>query len=186
VDEIYAILTQGKMESGGQAAGGLAQILPIATVTGMAGLIEALAAPPYNNEADLAELGRSLSFEVDDLFPVADALNILRFADLREGRIQLTADSARFAQLDGLDGDERKAMFAQHLLHHVPLAAHIVSVLSKRADHQAPRTRFEDELEDHVSHEVAEATLPRPATIPLGLPPNDINFTVETHVKLSR
>jgi NitT/TauT family transport system ATP-binding protein len=39
----------------------------------MAGLMEALAQPPYNGQAELADLGRTLNLEIDDLFPVADA-----------------------------------------------------------------------------------------------------------------
>jgi hypothetical protein len=109
-----------------------------------------------DNEADLAELARSLSFEVDDLFPVVDALSIFHFAELKDGQLTLTPDGARFVQLDS---DERKAMFAEHLLHFVPLASHIADVLSKREDHRAPRRRFQDELEDHLSHEAADATM---------------------------
>jgi NitT/TauT family transport system ATP-binding protein len=84
------------------------------------------------------------------LFPVADALSILRFAELKDGQVTLTAAGARFAQLDS---DEHKAMFAEHLRRFVPLASHISDVLNTREDHQAPRRRFEDELEDHLSHE---------------------------------
>jgi len=156
VDEIYSVLTKRKIEPAAPAASAIAQILPRAAVGAIAGLIEAVAASPYHNQADLAELARSLSFEVDDLFPVADALNILRFADLKDVELTLTPDGAQFAQLGT---DERKAAFAQHLLRHVPLAAHIADVLSKRGEHQAPRRRFQDELEDHLSHEAAEATM---------------------------
>jgi NitT/TauT family transport system ATP-binding protein len=156
VDEIYSILTKRKVETSTGAAGSIAQILPRATVNAMLGLIEAVAAPPWRNEADLADLARSLNFEVDDLFPVADALSILRFAELKDVRLTLTPAGAQFAQLDT---DERKAMFGQHMLHHVPLAAHICDVLSKRDGHTAPRRRFQDELEDHLSHEAADSTL---------------------------
>jgi len=31
--------------------------------------------------------------------------------------------------------------------------------LNTREDHRAPRRRFQDELEDHLSHEAAEATM---------------------------
>ena len=152
VDEIYYVLTKRKPETGPT----LAQILPRATVNGIAGLIEALAAPPYNAQADLAQLARSLSFEVDDLFPIADALNILHFAELMDGELKLAPDGLQFAQLGS---DERKALFANHLLHYVPLAAHISDVLNKREGHQAPRSRFQDELEDHLSQEAAESTI---------------------------
>jgi NitT/TauT family transport system ATP-binding protein len=122
----------------------------------MADLIEAVGAPPYRDRAGLTELERSLSFEVDDLFSATDALNILRFADLKDGKLTLTSDGAQFAQLGTY---ERKALFAQHLLRYVPLAAHISDVLTKRGEHQAPRRRFQDELEDYVSHEAADATI---------------------------
>jgi NitT/TauT family transport system ATP-binding protein len=97
-----------------------------------------------------------LSFEVDDLFPVADALNILHFAELKDGQVTLSPAGEQFVQLDS---DERKAMFAEHLRHFVPLASHISDVLSTREDHRAPRRRFQDELEDHLSHEAAESTM---------------------------
>jgi NitT/TauT family transport system ATP-binding protein len=45
------------------------------------------------------------------------------------------------------------------LLSCVPLAAHIRHVLQDRANHVAPKTRFFDELEDHMSAEDAELTL---------------------------
>jgi NitT/TauT family transport system ATP-binding protein len=156
VDEIYSILTQRKVQVATPGAHAIAQVLPTATVDAMAGMIEEVAAPPYNNKAELAELADSLNFEIDDLFPAAEALNILRFAEVNEGELRLTAAGERFVQLDS---DERKALFAEHLLRYVPLAGHIWTVLSNRDEHRAPRSRFQDELEDHLSHEVADATL---------------------------
>jgi NitT/TauT family transport system ATP-binding protein len=50
-------------------------------------------------------------------------------------------------------------MFADALLKHVPLAAHIRRVLDERASHTAPRRRFVDELEDHMTEDAAEETL---------------------------
>ena len=156
VDRIYSVLTKRKVESSTQPSFAIAQILPKASVGSIAGLLEALAAPPYQNEADLAKLARTLSFEVDDLFPAADALSILHFAELKDGHVALTTAGANFVQLDT---DERKAMFAEHLRRFVPLASHISEVLSTREDHRAPRRRFQDELEDHLSHEAAEGTM---------------------------
>ena len=57
------------------------------------------------------------------------------------------------------DTDERKQLFAEHLLAYVPLAAHIRRVLDERPTHQAPASRFRDELEDHMSEDYAEETL---------------------------
>jgi NitT/TauT family transport system ATP-binding protein len=55
--------------------------------------------------------------------------------------------------------DTRKRMFAEQLMRHVPLAAHIRHVLDERPGHRAPRLRFETELEDHLSEEDATVTL---------------------------
>jgi NitT/TauT family transport system ATP-binding protein len=57
------------------------------------------------------------------------------------------------------DTDERKALFAKHVVAHVPLVAQIKRVLDERPSHRAPMLRFKDELEDHMSEEQAEQTL---------------------------
>ena len=54
---------------------------------------------------------------------------------------------------------ERKALFRQHLVMHVPIVAHIKRVLDERPTHRAPMLRFKDELEDHMVGDDAEATL---------------------------
>ena len=97
-----------------------------------------------------------LQMEIDDLFPVAETLQLLRFAEVAEGDIKLTDAGLRFV---ALDPDDRKKLFAQHLLAYVPLAAHIRRVLDERGTHRAPASRFRDELEDHMSEQFAEQTL---------------------------
>jgi NitT/TauT family transport system ATP-binding protein len=94
--------------------------------------------------------------EIDDLFPVAETLQLLRFAEVAEGDIRLTDMGQRFVHLDQ---DERKRLFAQHVLAYVPLAQHIKRVLDERSSHTAPESRFRDELEDHMTVELAEQTL---------------------------
>jgi NitT/TauT family transport system ATP-binding protein len=118
--------------------------------------MEAVAAAPYSGRADLPPLAASLQMEIDDLFPIAETLQLLRFAELAEGDLRLTEAGKRFV-ID--DPDERKKLFAQHLVSYVPLAGHIKHVLDERAAHRAPATRFRDELEDQMSEEAAEQTL---------------------------
>jgi NitT/TauT family transport system ATP-binding protein len=122
----------------------------------LAGLMETLAAPPYDGKADLPELAASLQMEVDELFPIVETLQLLRFADMAEGDVRL-ADSGR--HFVDFDPDERKRLFAEHLLPYVPLAAVIKRSLDERPNHRAPYTRFSEELEDHMSEEFAERTL---------------------------
>jgi NitT/TauT family transport system ATP-binding protein len=160
VDDIYARMTArpaGKTGREGLFPGsGIAMMLPRISPNVLAGLMEALAGEPYNGRADLPAVAASLQMEIDDLFPAADTLQLLRFAEVAEGDIRLTEPAKRFVQADV---DARKKLFAQHVLSYVPLAAHIKHVLDERASHRAPASRFRDELEDHMSEPDAEATL---------------------------
>ena len=122
----------------------------------MAGLMEAVSEPPYTGRADLPAIGQALHMEADDLFPLAEALQLLRFAEVEGGDIRLTEAGLAFALSDT---DERKTLFARHLLAHVPLAAHVRRVLDERSSHRAPKSRFVDELEDYMAEEAAEQTL---------------------------
>ena len=132
---------------------GIDMELPRVSANLMAGLIEAVAGAPYNGKADLPVIASQLQMEVDDLFPVAEALQLLRFAEVEGGDIKLTDVGKQFA---GAGVDDRKKLFQRQLLDHVPLAAHIRRVLQERANHTAPRSRFRDELQDHMT---ADSTL---------------------------
>jgi len=159
VDEIYSILTSRMAESIGaqsQIHGGVAQLLPEVSINRIGGFSEALAAQPYNGHAELAKIAGSLALEIRDLFPIAAALHILEFAELGDGTIKLTAAGRVFADSGT---EQRKRLFREHLLRFVPLAAHIRQVLDERERHQAPRERFEFELQDHLNTDDAGRTL---------------------------
>jgi NitT/TauT family transport system ATP-binding protein len=131
-------------------------VLPRVSANLFAGLIETLAVAPYNGRADLPVIADELHLEVDDLFPVADALQLLRLAEIEGGDIKLTDTGKQFAEMGT---DDRKRLFQRQLLNYVPLAAHIRHILQERANHMAPKSRFFDELEDHMSAEDVELTL---------------------------
>jgi NitT/TauT family transport system ATP-binding protein len=159
VDQIYARMTSGppsKAVREGFPGTGISMVLPRVSPNVLAGLMETVAAEPYNGRADLPPLAASLQMEIDDLFPAAETLQLLRFAELAEGDLRLTEPGKLFVRGDR---DERKRLFKQHLLAYVPLAAHIKHVLDERASHRAPASRFRDELEDQMSDEDAEQTL---------------------------
>jgi NitT/TauT family transport system ATP-binding protein len=122
----------------------------------LTGLLEVVAEPPYNGKADLPVIAEEGSLDVDDLFPAAEALQMLRLAEVEGGDIKLTEAGVQFTRSET---DERKKLFARHLLTYVPLAAHIRRVLDERASHSAPKSRFFDELEDYMAEEAAEQTL---------------------------
>lgn len=131
-------------------------ILPRVSSNLLSGLLERLAESPYDGKADLPVLASSLHMEVDDLFPVAESLQMLRFVDIEGGDIRLTGAGSVFVHAET---DIRKQLFRRHLLTYVPLAEHIKKVLDERANHVAPKSRFLDELEDHMTPDAAEKTL---------------------------
>jgi NitT/TauT family transport system ATP-binding protein len=158
VDDIYARMTArptGRRE-GIFPGTGISLVLPRVSPNLLAGLMEAVAAEPYNGRADLPPLADELHMEIDDLFPVAETLQLLRFAEVAEGDIRLTDAGKGFVRADQ---DARKKQFAQHVLSYVPLAGHIKHVLDGRSSHRAPASRFRNELEDEMSEEMAEQTL---------------------------
>ena len=158
VDEIYAKMTaRPAPDSKGKIKGvEIGTWIPRVSTNIMAGLIETVAAAPYSGRADLPEIARSLQLEGDELFPAAEALQNLGFAEVREGDIHLTMPGRVFAEADT---QQRKRMFSDHLLRSFPLAAHIRRVLDERPGHRAPRVRFEQELEDYLSDDAAEETI---------------------------
>jgi NitT/TauT family transport system ATP-binding protein len=135
---------------------GMDAVLPRVSANLLSGLIETVAGAPYNGRADLPVIASSLHMEVDDLFPVAESLQMLRLADIEKADIQLTDVGRQFADATM---DDRKQLFQRLLLMHVPLAAHIRRVLQERSSHAAPKSRFLDELEDYMDAEAAEQTL---------------------------
>jgi len=159
VDKIYALMTRrpAPVGHGREGAGiGVGMALPDVSTNLLAGMLETIAGPPYKGRADLPALADELQMEIDDLFPVAETLQLMRFAEIEEGDIKLTPSGLRFAEADV---DVRKRLFGDHLLAYVPLAGRIKMVLDERPSHWARATRFLEELEDHMSDEYAERTL---------------------------
>jgi NitT/TauT family transport system ATP-binding protein len=159
VDDIYALMTRrAPVEPRTMTAPPhpLSLPLPRVGINLIAGLMEALAAPPYDGRADLPALAATLHFEVDELLPLGETLQLLRFAILEEGDIYLTESGRSFVQADM---DDRRGLFADAVRAHVPLANMIRQVLDERWNHRASAVRFRDELEDHMSPDYAADTL---------------------------
>ncbi len=162
VEKIYAAMTARTPTpprigtAPGTVAATIDTILPRVSANLLSGLLEALAAEPYKGKADLPVIADELHMEADELFPVSDALQILHFVEVEGGDIKLSEAGKQFVETGT---DDRKKIFQRQLLTYVPLAAHIRRVLQERANHVAPRSRFFDELEDHMSTDDAEQTL---------------------------
>ena len=165
VDDIYGRMTnpmdpklraEQMLASSEHPGGGIGMTLQLVSTNMLAGLMEAMLRPPFDGKADLPDIADELSMEVDELFPLAETLQLLGFADVAHGDIRLTEDGRRFVDMDV---DARKKVFREHLIARVPLAAMIRLVLDERSTHRAPYRRFSEELEDFMSEEFAEETL---------------------------
>ena len=131
--------------------------LPKVEISEITGLLDMLQDPAYRDKkVDLPLIAEELHMGVDDLFPITEALEILRFAQVSKGDIELNAAGKAFAEADIL---ERKKIFANHLLSYVPLARYIRRVLDERPEHAASEGRFLNELEDYLKRNAAKEVL---------------------------
>jgi len=160
VDSIYARMTQRAEPKTPAVEGipgaGVGMVLQHVSSNSLSGLIETIAGAPYHGHADLPVLAGQLQLEADDIFPLGESLQLLRFAQLTEGDLVLTDAGKRFAHLET---DARKKLFAEHVLTYVPVMGLIRRVLDERPAHTAPAARFRNELEDYMSEDYADETL---------------------------
>jgi NitT/TauT family transport system ATP-binding protein len=159
VDQVYTLLTTvpGRDRRGAKPEPiGLGYRLPDASVQQVSALLEKLTEEPYHGRADLPHLADEENLAVDELLPMIELLQLLGFAHVSGGDIELTTAGRRYAEADMLS---RKQIFAEVLVKQVPIAAHIRRVLDERPGHRAPAARFLRELEDYLSEEEAERVL---------------------------
>lgn len=158
VDKIYTLMTTGSKEKTKYALRerqiGFGYRLPDVDPSELSGLIETMTM--FDTRIDLPELADELMMNVDDLFPVLETLEILGFANIIDGDIQLSALGKQFSDADL---QERKQLFAQRLLEKVPLARYIRRVLDDKPGHRVSEERFLSKLEDFLSEKEAERVL---------------------------
>jgi ABC-type nitrate/sulfonate/bicarbonate transport system, ATPase component len=159
VDRIYVEMTSRRIERQRNLQPvGFIPDTPIhrSSTSALAGLIEALNAPPYHGKADLPDIASDLQLEVDELFPMTEAMQMLHLGEMEGGDVRLTPLGRHFAESEN---QTRKEIFQRTLIANVPFAAHIRKVLDERSSHTAPRRRFIDELEDKFTDDAADETL---------------------------
>lgn len=159
VDKIYTVMTTGPTEKTRRAHHrerqiGLGYRLPDVEPSELSGLIENMTT--FNERIDLPELADELSMNIDDLFPLLETLELLGFAKVSDGDIQLYALGRQFAEADL---QARKKIFAGLLLEKIPLARYIRRVLDEKVGHKVSEERFLSKLEDYLSEKEAERVL---------------------------
>lgn len=130
--------------------------LPETSVAEVTGLLELLNSSEHQGKMDLPDVADFLTLNIDDLFPLTELLEILRFAKVSKGDITITDEGRAFADADIL---ERKKIFSIHLKKYVPLARYIYDQLIRHPRHRALEENFVSLLEDYLSESEAERVL---------------------------
>lgn len=158
VDKIYTLMTTGPKEKAKRAQRerqiGLGYRLPDVEPSELSGLIETM--KTFEERIDLPELADEFMMNIDDLFPILETLEILGFAKVSAGDIQLSELGKQFSEADL---QTRKQLFARGLLEKVPLARYIRHVLDEKIGHRVSEERFLSKLEDYLSEKEAERVL---------------------------
>jgi NitT/TauT family transport system ATP-binding protein len=115
-------------------------------VGGIAGLVELL--HDRGGREDLFRLSEELVMDVEDLLPILESCQLLGFAWLKEGDVQLSRQGSEFADADI---QTRKVLFRQAALEHVTILKQIDSILKRKSDHSIADEFFRDILDDHFS-----------------------------------
>ena len=158
VDQVYRMMTTAQTKEltermNKKTVMTIGYRLPDVDISEMNGLLDEMAEIKNVEAVDLPQLADDLHLDINDLFPIIEILSILRFAEVSDGDIKMTAMGRKFIDSNI---DERKFIFGRLFLKYIPLARHVVKILSERESQSAPRSRFLAELDDYYPMDVAE------------------------------
>ncbi len=161
VDRVYMLMTtqfrtEKQSDPDGHPAIDIGYRLPDASAAEITGLLETLNAPETHGKMDLPDVAETLMLNIDDLFPLTELLEILRFARVSKGDLAITEEGKAFVEADIL---ERKKIFLQHLKKYVPLARYIYDQLNRHPRHRALEENFLSLLEDYLTEKEAARVL---------------------------
>jgi NitT/TauT family transport system ATP-binding protein len=158
VDQIYGIMTGRETKAAVAAEPSQASPtdlrLPAARVGGLAGLMEILSS--RGGSADLPELAKVLTFEVDDLLPLVDAAELLGFATVADADMEITPTGQAWVDASILDS---KQLFAAAAKERAPLVRAIVRALENTKDGTLSERFFLDILARGFTEDEAHAQL---------------------------
>lgn len=157
MDRIYAAIagrTLPEASEVGTAPGspGQTRILPNASVSALAGLLEYLA---DSGRQDIYKLDDELGLEMADLIQVIEMAEMLGFATVTEGDIELTALGQAYAEASILT---RKELFAQRA-RRLPMIQWMMQMLKAAPNQELPWKVFLTALLPEFPNEMAERQL---------------------------
>jgi NitT/TauT family transport system ATP-binding protein len=130
--------------------------LPQVSISEVTGFIETLVSPEYEKRVDLPELAEELHLEIDELFAITEVMEILRFARVAKGDIELTDQGRRLGVADIL---ERKKIYEESLMQYVPVMRFIRETIDNDSDQSVNENFFIKRLEKHFSEQAAEEVM---------------------------
>ncbi len=154
VDYIYTVMTNPQAPVAAlpqQKQSARFPMLPHARVGGISGLLEIV--NDRGGREDLPKLAESLRLEVDDLLPAVDASSLLRFADVVQGDVTITAAGKEFATADVHRSHE---IFKEQLVANVPFVTTVTEALSQKKNGRISKDFLLDILDEHFSASEAE------------------------------
>ncbi|TFW06792.1 nitrate/sulfonate/bicarbonate ABC transporter ATP-binding protein [Oxalobacteraceae bacterium OM1] len=159
IDEVYGLMTMRPTPAVPAGMAPVPQVdyrLPDTDVNRIEGVLDLLAAPPFNGRADLPQLAEDAELPDEELFPTYEALGLLGLAHVEKGDIALTPLGQRYAEAEHT---LRQEIFGQQLLTHVPLAARIRQKLENEPAGTLSEGPFLDLLEEGLDAEEAQRML---------------------------
>lgn len=143
VDEIYSFMTKKKITALPPALPQLKKLtqLPQVSAGALTGFLELL--EDLNEKTDLYKLANRFMMDIEDFFPLVELSTLLQFAQVVEGDIELTAEGIQFARATVL---ERKKLFSEQLLAHVPFVQQMITILQSKSNKKMNIEFFEDLL----------------------------------------
>lgn len=130
--------------------------LPAVAVSNITGLLEFLVSAEGLEHPELSEVADEMHLGLDEILPVAESLEILRFASISNGRFVLTAVGDQFAKASILD---QKKIFARQLLDHIPLAVYVRETLEGASGHTMHESELLSVLQETLSEVASRRVL---------------------------
>lgn len=132
--------------------------LPDVSPNAMIGFLDILCdmvqeSPDGKRSIDIFEFSQKLLLDVDDLYPVLEACQILGFIEVKEGNIILLDTGRDFAKSDPI---RQKEIFAGALVENVYLAREIYTILKMKREKRMKLDFFVDIIKEHFSRSELE------------------------------
>lgn len=149
VDRVYSMMTASAIEAKEPIIIDLGYRFPEASVSELAGLMETIKELEVDDKpVRLPVIADELNLDIDDLFPLTEALVVLYLAEESEGYIKLTDAGKKFEEADIL---QRKKIFAEHSIAYIPLIKHIYKTLKVSSNNRISKKRILEDLDPYLS-----------------------------------